>query len=235
LKKSALKPWLKERWGMPPAAHADLVWGMEDVLDVYQRPYSSPPPRSCRAASSQQPGSAPRQPLPAEPGRPERDDYEYERKGVSNLLMLFAPLDGWRPVRGTDRRTKVDGAHGIQDVLPVHVPEAVHVTLVMDQLKTHHPASWSEAFPPEEAQALLDGCAFHYPPTHGRWLKMAASEFSALQRPCVDRRLPEHATLRADVAAWEEQRTAQRIKVHWRFTTADARIRLERLYPSIKN
>ena len=208
---------------------------MEDVLDVYHRPYSSQHPRICLDESSKQQVSETRQPLPAEPGQPERYDYEYERQGVSNLFMLFAPLDGWRHVRVTDRRTKVDWAHGIKDMLTVHFPEAVHVTIVMDHLNTHHPASLYEAFPPEEAKALLDRCEFHDTPKHGSWLNMAEIEFSALQRQCLDRRIPDQATLRAEVAAWEAQRKAQRLKVHWRFTTADARIRLERLYPSIKN
>jgi DDE superfamily endonuclease len=226
---------LKERWCLPPEANAEFVWGMEDVLDVYHRPYSSQHPLIGMDESSKQQVSETRQPLPAEPGQPERYDYEDERKGVSNLFRLFAPLDGWRHVRVTDRRTKVDWAHCIKDLLTVHFPDAVHVTIVMDNLNTHHPASLYEAFPPEEAKALLDRCEFHYTPKHGSWLNMAEIEFSALQRQCLDRRIPDQATLRGEVAAWEERRNAQRVKVHWRFTTADARIRLERLYPSIKN
>jgi DDE superfamily endonuclease len=226
---------LKERWCIPPEANAEFVWGMEDVLDVYQRPYSSQHPLICMDESSKQQVSETRQPLPAEPGQPERYDYEYERKGVSNLFMLFAPLAGWRHVKVTDRRTKVDWAHCMKDLLTVHFPHADHITIVMDNLNTHHPASLYEAFPPEEAKALLDRCEFHYTPKHGSWLNMAEIEFSALQRQCLDRRIPAQATLQAEVAAWEAQRNAQRVKVHWRFTTKDARIRLERLYPSIKN
>jgi hypothetical protein len=208
---------------------------MEDVLDIYHRPYSPKNPLICLDESSKQQVIETRQPLRAEPGKPARYDYEYERNGVSNLFMLFAPLVGWRHVKVTDRRTKVDWAQCIKDLLTVHFPAADHLTIVMDNLNTHQPASLYEAFKPEEAKSLLDRCEFHYTPKHGSWLNMAEIEFSALQRQCLDRRLPDQATVRAEVAAWEQQRNAQRVKVHWRFTTADARIRLERLYPSIKN
>jgi DDE superfamily endonuclease len=143
--------------------------------------------------------------------------------------MFLAPPEGWRHVSVTDRRTKVDWAHGLKDLLTVHFPDAVHMTIVLDNLNTPHPASLYEAFQPEEAKALLDRCEFHYTPQHGSWLNMAEIELSAWQRQCLDRRIPDQATLRAEVAAWEQQRNAQRIKGHWRFTTADARIRLERL------
>jgi DDE superfamily endonuclease len=208
---------------------------MEDVLDIYHRPYSPKNPLICLDESSKQQVIETRQPLRAEPGKPARYDYEYERNGVSNLFMLFAPLVGWRHVKVTDRRTKVDWAQCIKDLLTVHFPAADHLTIVMDNLNTHQPASLYEAFKPEEAKSLLDRCEFHYTPKHGSWLNMAEIEFSALQRQCLDRRLPDQATVRAEVAAWEQQRNAQRVTVHWRFTTADARIRLERLYPSIKN
>jgi DDE superfamily endonuclease len=220
---------LKERWCILPKANAEFVWGMEDVLDVYHRPYASQHPLICMDESSKQQGSETRQPLPAVPGKPERDDDEYERQGVSNLFMFLAPPEGWRHVSVTDRRTKVDWAHGLKDLLTVHFPDAVHMTIVLDNLNTPHPASLYEAFQPEEAKALLDRCEFHYTPQHGSWLNMAEIELSAWQRQCLDRRIPDQATLRAEVAAWEQQRNAQRIKGHWRFTTADARIRLERL------
>jgi hypothetical protein len=207
---------------------------MEDVLDVYQRPYNPAQPLVCMDESSKQQIIEIRQPLPAEPGQPGRYDYEYERNGVSNLFMFFAPLEGWRHVDVTDRRTKVDWAHGIKNLLTVHFPAADTVTIVMDNLNTHRPASLYEAFPPAEAKALLERCEFHCTPKHGSWLNMAEIEFSALQRQCLDQRIPDQETLRAEVAAWEEQRNADGVKVNWRFTTADARIRLKRLYPSIK-
>lgn len=147
--------------------------------------------------------------------------------------MICAPLEGWRHVDVRDRRTKVDGAHCIRDILTVHFPDARKVTLVQDHLNTHHPSSLYEAFSPQAAKALLDRCEFHYTPKHGSWLNMAEIEFSALRRQCLDRRIADQQTLRTEIAAWEAQRNESGIKVNWRFTTADARIRLKRLYPSI--
>jgi hypothetical protein len=207
---------------------------MEDVLDVYQRPHTPTQPLVCMDESSKQHLIEIRQPLPAEPGKPVRYDHEYERNGVSNLFMLFAPLEGWRHVDVTERRTKVDWAHCIRDLLTIHFPAADKVTIVMDNLNTHRPASLYEAFAPAEAKALLERCEFHFTPKHGSWLNMAEIEFSALQRQCLDQRIPDQETLRTEVAAWEEQRNGHGVKVNWRFTTADARIRLKRLYPSIK-
>jgi hypothetical protein len=208
---------------------------MEDVLDVYHRPYSSENPLVCLDESSKQQVIEIRQPLETKPGQAKRYDYEYERNGVSNLFMLFAPLEGWRHVKVTDQRTKVDWAHCIKDLLTVDFPDAEQVTIVMDNLNTHRPASLYEAFAPEEAKALLDRCDFHYTPKHGSWLNMAEIEFSALQRQCLDRRIADQETLRAEIKAWEVHRNEQAIKVNWRFTTTDARIRLKRLYPSINN
>jgi DDE superfamily endonuclease len=208
---------------------------MEDVLDVYPRPYSSENPLVCLDESSKQQVIEIRQPLETKPGQAKRYDYEYERNGVSNLFMLFAPLEGWRHVKVTDQRTKVDWAHCIKDLLTVDFPDAEQVTIVMDNLNTHRPASLYEAFAPEEAKALLDRCDFHSTPKHGSWLNMAEIEFSALQRQCLDRRIADQETLRAEIKAWEVHRNEQAIKVNWRFTTTDARIRLKRLYPSINN
>jgi hypothetical protein len=226
---------LKEQWCIPPEANAEFVCAMEDVLDVYHRPHSPTHPLVCLDESSKQQVAELRQPLPAEPGQPARYDYEYERHGVSTLFMLFAPLEGWRHVKVTDRRTKVDWAYCIQDLLTVHFPEAETMTIVQDNLNTHHPSSLYEAFAPQEAKALLDRCEFHYTPKHGSWLNMAEIEFSALQRQCLDRRIPDREMLQAEVTAWEQRRNDQAVKVHWRFTTADARIRLKRLYPSVKS
>lgn len=208
---------------------------MEDVLEVYHRPYAPKHPLICLDESSTPQVLDTRQPLRAEPGQPARYDDDDERQGVSHLLMWFAPLVGWRQVTVTERRTKVDWAHGINDFLTVHFPDADPRTIVRDHLNTQQPASRDEACKPEEARSLLDRCEFHETPKPGRWLNMAESEVRALQRQGLDRRIPDQATVRAEVAAWEEQRHAQGVKVHWRFTTADARRRLERLYPSIKN
>lgn len=208
---------------------------MEDILDVYHRPYSPAKPLVCIDESSKQHVMETRQPMAAALGQIERYDYEYERNGVSNLFMLCAPFEGWRHVKVTDRRTKVDFAYCIKDLLTLHYPNAELVTIVMDNLNTHHPSSLYEAFEPAEAKSLLDRCDFHYTPIHGSWLNMAEIEFSALQRQCLDRRIPDQETLREEIAAWEERRNEQEVTVNWRFTTADARIRLKRLYPSIKN
>ena len=208
---------------------------MEDVLDIYHRPSAPEHPLVCIDESSKQQVMETRQPLEAKPGQVERYDHAYERNGVSNLFMLFAPFEGWRHVQVTDRRTKIDFAHCIKELLTMPYPHAERVTLVMDNLNTHHPSSLYDAFEPAEAKSLLDRCDFHYTPKHGSWLNMAEIEFSALQRQCLDRRIPDQETLREEIAAWEERRNAQEVKVHWRFTTADARIRLKRLYPSIQN
>ena len=226
---------MKEQWCIPPEANAAFVCAMEDVLDISHHPYSPEHPLVCIDESSKQQVMETRQPIEATPGQVERYDHEYERNGVSNLFMSFAPFEGWRHVQVTDRRTKVDFAHCIKDLLTMHYPYAEMVTLVMDNLNTHHPSSLYDACEPAEAKALLDRCDFHYTPQHGSWLNMAEIEFSALQRQCLDRRIPDQETLREEIVAWEERRNAQEVQVNWRFTTADARIRLKRLYPSIKN
>ena len=208
---------------------------MEDVLDVYQRSYSYQQPLICLDESSKQQVIETRQESDSKPGQPVRYDYEYERNGVSNLFMISAPLEGWRHVKVTDRRTKVDWAHCIRDILTVHFPHAAKVTIVQDNLNTHHPSALYEAFVPQEAKSLLDRCEFHYTPKHGSWLNMAEIEFSALQRQCLDRRIPDQETLKAEIAQWEASRNRAEVSVNWRFTTVDARIRLKRLYPSIKN
>jgi hypothetical protein len=206
---------------------------MEAVLEVYQRAASPTHPLVCMDETSKQPVKETRCPLPMRSGSPQKYDYEYERNGVSNLFMLFAPLEGWRHVTVTDRRTKVDWALCMKDLVDIYYPQADKITVVMDNLNTHHPASLYEAFPPEEARRLLERLEFHYTPKHGSWLNMAEIAFSVLQRQCLDRRIPDQATLQKEVAAWEQTRNAQAITAEWRFTTKDARIKLKKLYPSI--
>ncbi len=173
-----------------------------------------------------------RQPLAATPDRAQRYDYEYERNGVSNLFMIFAPLEGWRHVKVTDRRTNVDWAHCLKDVVDLHFPQAEKIILVSDNLNTHKPAALYEAFPAEEARRLVEKLEWHYTPKHGSWLDMAEIELSVLQRQCLARRIPDQATLKREVAAWEQARNQQAGPVNWRFTTAEARIKLKKLYPS---
>ncbi len=207
---------------------------MEDVLDVYRRPYDPKRPQVCLDELSKQLVADIAEPWPAGPGRPARIDYEYDREGVRNLFMICEPLQGWRHVIVTDRRTKVDWAACIQYVVDVRYPEAERIVLVQDNLNTHTPASLYEVFPPAEAKRLADRLEIHYTPKHGSWLNMAEIERSVLGRQCLDRRIPDQETLRQEVSAWEHTRNTQGGRVDWRFTADDARIKLKRLYPSIK-
>ena len=166
------------------------------------------------------------------PGQVARYDYEYERNGVRNLFMFFEPLRGWRHVKVTERRTKVDWAHCMKQLVDEFYPHAIRVRVVQDQLNTHNPAALYEVFEPQEAKRLLDRLEFHYTPKHGSWLNMAEIEFSVLSRQCLDQRIPDEPTLVGEIAAWEENRNNNETKVHWRFTTQDARIKLKKLYPS---
>jgi hypothetical protein len=207
---------------------------MEDVLDVYKRPYDRKRPVVCLDETSKQLIGETRQAVPAVPGRPAREDSEYVRNGVANLFMVFEPLGGKRKVKVTERRTKLDWAECVREVVDGMYPQAQKVVLVMDNLNTHSPASLYEAFEPAEAKRIADKLEIHYTPKHGSWLDMAEIELGILSRQCLDRRIENVAYLRSEVAAWEQQRNEAKAKVHWQFTTADARIKLRRLYPSIE-
>ena len=206
---------------------------MEDVLEVYHRPYDPKQPQVCFDEGSKQQIKETRLPLPAKPGTLAKYDYEYERNGTSNLFIFFAPLAAWRHIEVTDRRTMIDFAHCMRDLVDVHFPEAEKIVLVMDNLNTHKLASLYEAFPPEEARRIIDKLEIHYTPKHGSWLNMAEIELSVLQRQCLQGRIPDQPTLIDKVAAWESRRNSSQATVHWRFTTEDARIKLHKLYPSI--
>ena len=205
---------------------------MEDVLEVYTRPYDSSRPQICMDETSKQLLRDASQPLPTEPGRPQRQDYEYERGGVVNLFMFTEPLMGRRWVDVTEHRTKVDWAHQIKELVDLRYPRAEQIVLVMDNLNTHTPASLYEAFDPSEARRLAQKLEIHYTPKHGSWLNMAEIELSILSRQCLERRVPDLETLEAEVAAWQERRDQKGGKIEWRFSTHDARIKLKRLYPS---
>ncbi len=207
---------------------------MEDVLDVYKRPFDSRFPVVCMDETSKQVLRDTREPLPMEPGKPERVDYEYEREGVANLFLFCEPLMGKRWVDVTEHRKKVDWAHQIKELVDKRYPEAERIVLVMDNLNTHSPTSLYEAFPAGEAKRLADKLEIHYTPKHGSWLNIAEIELSVLSRQCLDRRVPDFETLQAEVEAWQERRDAKGGKIDWRFTTDDARIKLKRLYPSIQ-
>ena len=234
LKKNDLKPWLRKQWVIPPKANAEFVWRMEDVLSVYTRPYDPSRPQVCMDEVSKQLLADARPPLPIQPGQPRRVDYEYERRGTANLFLFCEPLQARRWVAATDRRTSVDWAHQIKDLVDVRYPAAERIVLVADNLNTHTPSALYETFPPAEAQRLADKLEIHYTPKHGSWLNIAEIELSVLGRQCLDRRIPDKAALAGEVAAWQERRNAAGGTVDWRFTTDDARIKLKRLYPSIQ-
>jgi hypothetical protein len=221
-------------WCIPPEQDADFVWHMEDVLDVYHRPYDPRYPQVCLDDTSRQLLGDVAPPLPVAPGQPARQDYEYVRGGVVNLFLVTEPLRGWRHVTVSDPRTRRDFAAVIKDLVDVHYPGAERIVLVLDNLNIHSPASLYEAFPPAEARRLADKLEIHYTPKHGSWLNMAEIELSALSGQCLDQRLPDRATLEQHVAAWHGRRNAATTRVTWRFTTADARIKLKHLYPSIQ-
>jgi hypothetical protein len=206
---------------------------MEDVLEVYQRPHDPDYPLVCLDETSKQLITETRVPIPAKPEHPARHDYEYERNGTANLFMLFAPLEGWRHVEVTDRHAAVDYAHVLKDVSDTHFVKAKKIVLVQDNLNTHKPASLYEAFPAAEARRLVERFEWHYTPKHGSWLDMAESELSVLSGQCLDRRIPDKLTLAEEVAAWENSRNKKHVKADWHFTTADARVKLKRLYPAI--
>ena len=208
---------------------------MEDVLEVYHRSYGDNEVLVCLDETSKQQVSETRQPRPSRPGAARAYDYEYQRNGVSNLFMLFAPLEGWRRVEVTDRRTKVDWARVVRKLVDEDYPDKDRIVLVMDNLNTHHPASLYEAFEPAEARRIAERLEIHYTPKHGSWLNMAEIELGVLARQCLNRRIPDQSVLRREVAAWQQQRNRDAIRVDWRSTTADARIKLKSLYPSIQN
>jgi len=204
---------------------------MEDILDVYQRPYDVSCPVVGLDETSKQQVQETRLPLAMEAGQPQKYDYEYERNGVSNVFMMFEPLSGQRQVKITGQRTMIDWAECVKDLVDTHYPEADRIVLVMDNLNTHKPASLYQAFSPEEARRLLNKLELHYTPKHGSWLNMAEIEFSALQRQCLDCRIPDQMTLKQKVAEWEHARNKKQVKTNWQFKIEDARIKLRKLYP----
>ena len=205
---------------------------MEDVLDLYAEPYDPSRPQVCFDEKLLQLIAETRRSLPMEPGKPERFDTEYQRNGTRNLFIFFQPLTGWRHIKVTPRRTNIDYAHCMKDLVDVHFPQAQVIRVVQDNLNTHSPASLYEAFEPAEAKRILDRLEFHYTPKHGSWLNMAEIELAVLSRQCLDERIPDEPTLLAQVTPWEVQRNQLKATVTWRFTATDARVKLKRLYPS---
>ena len=218
---------------IPPKENATFVASMEDVIEVYHRPRDAAKPLLCLDETSKQLVAETRTPLPVQPGQPARHDYEYERNGTANLFMLFAPLEGFRHVEVTGRRTAVDYARILKDLSDVHFPNAEKIVLVQDNLNTLVPASLYEAFEPAEARRLVERFEWHYTPKHGSWLNLAESELAVLSSQCLDRRIPDARVLTREVDAWQKRRNTHNAKADWQFTTADARIKLKSLYPAL--
>jgi DDE superfamily endonuclease len=208
---------------------------MEDVIQTYLLPYNRSYPVVCFDEASKQLFGEVRGLLPTRPGSPAKEDYEYERLGVCNQLMMCEPLRGWRHVKVSARRTRKDYAHCLRELVEVHYPQAKKIRLVQDNLNTHDGVSLYEAFPPEQARRLLDKIEWHYTPKHASWLNMAETEIRIMNGQCLDRRLTSQAKLAAEVAAWERKRNMAQARIHWTFTLAAARRKLRKLYPSIED
>jgi len=229
-----LKPHLRRCWCIPPEHSAAFVAALEDVLDVYCRPYHAARPVVCMDETSKQLVAEVRPPIPAAAGRSERYDVEYERRGVAEVFLFTEPLGGWRRTAVTEHRARLDWAAQVRQLLEEDYPEAEAVVLVMDNLNTHDMASLYEAFEPELARTLARRLEIHHTPKHGSWLNIAEIELAVLSRQCLDRRIDALETLRQECSAWDRQRNALQKGVDWRFTTDDARIKLKRLYPQIQ-
>ena len=204
---------------------------MEDVLEVYQWPYDPKRPVVCMDERSKQLLEDIQTALPMEPGKIQRYDYEYERQGVANLFMFYAPLENKRRVKVTEHRCRSDWAEAMKELSDEDYPDAEKIVVVMDNLNTHSPISFYKTFPPEEARRLCERFEFHYTPKHGSWLNMAEIEFSALARQCLNRRIPNSDCLNREVRAWSMRRNEKSATINWRFTNMDARIKLKHLYP----
>jgi len=222
---------LKEEWCLPTVS-PEFVWRMEDVLDLYAEPYDPAYPVVCFDESPYQMISETRVPVPVEQGKPQRIDYEYKREGTCNLFMFFQPLGGWRHVKVTERRTAKEYAHCMKDLVDVHFPDAILISVVQDNLNTHTGAALYEAFAPAEARRILNKLDFRYTPKHGSWRNQAEVEIGVVLGQCLDQRIPNMPTVRRKISGWERRRNTAKAMVNWRFTTTNAREKLKRLYPS---
>lgn len=233
LNKNELKPWKNKEWCIPEAS-ADFVCNMEDVLNVYERPYDANYPVVCMDESSKQSIKETRMPIQASSGSVQKYDTEYERNGTNNIFIATEPLKGKVKIDITDSRTKVDWANFIKTLVDGAYKDAKKVILIMDNLNTHKAASLYEAFSPAEARRILDKIEIHYTPKHGSWLNVAEIELSRLARQCLNRRIPDRETLVSEVDAWIQKRNTENCIVNWQFTSDDARIKLKSLYPQIE-
>ena len=218
-------------WCIPEKPSAEFVYHMEDVLEVYHRPYDPKRPVVCLDETFKQLIGETREPLPPRPGAVERYDHVYVRNGTASLFLACEPLQGWRHIDVTEHRRRTEWAGFIRSLLEGRYREAEKLVLIMDQLNTHSPASLYEAFPPEQAQRLAERIEIHHTPKHGSWLNTAEIELSALGRQCVSRRIARADTLKRQITAWEKDRNVGSARVQWQFTTADARVKLRSLYP----
>lgn len=230
-----LKPWIKKQWCIPTQPDAEFVYHMEDVLEVYTRPYDPKRPQVCMDEVNTQLLSDTRQPLSMQPGKPRREDYEYVREGVCNIFLACEPLVGQRYTMVAESRTKQEWAQFIRRLADESYPEADKIVLVMDNLNTHTLASLYEVFPVAEARRLSQRFEVHYTPKHASWLNMAEIELSALDRQCLSQRLPSLEVASQQVAAWTARRNRAAVTINWRFTAQDASIKLKHLYPSISD
>jgi hypothetical protein len=221
-------------WCIPPQQNAEFVCCMEDILDLYCQPYDPDYPVVCMDETSKQLVAETRVPIPPTPGQPLRFDHEYERRGTANVFLFTEPLAGWRQVNVTEQRTRRDWAYQIRELLDVHYPQAKKIRLVEDNLNTHNSASLYETFEPAEAHRLAEKLEHHYTPKHGSWLNVAEIELSVLGRQCLSERIDHAAKLQQQATRRQNPRNQKGAAVDWRFTTADARIKLKRLYPQIE-
>ena len=229
-----MKPWQQKMWCIPPECDAEFVCAMENVLAVYKRPYDASRPVVCFDEKSKQLIGEGAVPIRAAPGRVECRDYEYVRNGTGNLFMMVEPLRGWRQVSVTSRRTKLDFAGQMKELVDVHYPKAKKITLVMDNLNTHRMSCLYEAFAPEQARRIIEKIEVVHTPKHGSWLNMAECELSVLEKQCLGERIGDEATLRQSVSIWNVDRNNRSKKIDWQFETAGARIKLRCLYPKIQ-
>ena len=222
-------------WCIKRGEDAAFVCQMENVLEVYRRPFDPARPLVCMDETTKQCTKEVRTPIAATANHPARFDAEYERNGVGHLLLFYAPLENWRRVHVADNHAGVQWAECVRHLLEEIYPEAERVTLVMDNLSTHAGSSLYRAFAPDQARALLDRLEFVYTPKHGSWLNLAECEFSVLARQCLDRRIADRDKLEREIRAWEAPRNESDEPVRWRFTTEEARVKLAHLYPSVSS
>lgn len=228
-----MKPWKVKGWIIPEFQSAEFVAHMERVLGVYKRPYTARYPVVCMDESPKQLIKETRTPLPIKPGSEKKEDYEYERCGVSNVFMAVEPLQGKRCVKVTEFKTKKDWACFIKEICDIHYPDAKKIVLVMDNYTTHTVGAFYETYPPREAKRILDRLEFVFTPKHASWLNMAEIELHVLNGQCLNRRIDTIEEMKKEVMAWQNHRNNRVCKIDWRFDTDEARIKLKKLYPSI--